>query len=114
MSTDLLTRPTMRTIVRTLSAQDLAACAQDVISWQDKGVLAEGPLHALAARFVAETGIDEMSSMQQTEAAVLREASLRFIATHTSLRGDEQYGAEERERRTQGGGLAYHLGQCIR
>jgi hypothetical protein len=89
MSTNLLTRPTMRTIVKAMTAQDLAACAQDVISWQDKGVLAEGPLHALAARFVAETGIDEMSSMQQAEAAVLREASLRFIATQTGLRADQ-------------------------
>jgi hypothetical protein len=90
MNTDLLTRPTMRTIVKAMTAQDLAACAQDVISWQDKGVLAEGPLHALAARFVAETGIDEMSSMQQAEAAVLREASLRFIATQTGLRAAQR------------------------
>lgn len=90
MSTDLLTRPTMRAIVKTMTAEDLAACAQDVISWQDRGVLAEGPLHALAARFVAETGIDEMSSMQQAEAAVLREASLRFIATQTGLRVDQR------------------------
>jgi hypothetical protein len=90
MNTDLLTRPTMRTIVKAMTAQDLAACAQDVISWQDKGVLAEGPLHALAARFVAETGIDEMSSMQQAEAAVLRETSLRFIATQTGLRVDQR------------------------
>lgn len=89
MTTDLLGRPTMRTIVRAMSAADLAQCAQDVVSWQDKGVLADGPLHALAARFVAETGIDEMSSMQQAEAAILREASLRFIATQTGLRADQ-------------------------
>lgn len=90
MSTDLLTRPTMRTIVKAMSAKDLAGCAQDVISWQDNGVLADGQLHALAARFVAETGIDEDSSMQQAEAAVLREASLRFIATQTGLRADQR------------------------
>lgn len=35
MSTDLLTRPTMRTIVKAMTARDLAVCAQDVISWQD-------------------------------------------------------------------------------
>lgn len=90
MNTDLPTRPTMRAIVMAMAAEDLAACAQGVISWQDRGVLAEGPLHALAARFVAETGIDEMSSMQQAEAAVLREASLRFIATQTGLRADQR------------------------
>lgn len=89
MSTDLLTRPTMRDIVKAMTAQDLAARAQDVISWQDKGVLAKGPLHALAARFVTDTGIDEMSSLQQAEAAVLREASLRFIATQTGFRADQ-------------------------
>jgi hypothetical protein len=83
MSTDLITRPTMRSIVNAMTALDLAAWAQDVISWQDKGVLVKGPLRALAARFVAETGIDEMSSMLQAEAAVLREASLRFIATQS-------------------------------
>jgi hypothetical protein len=90
MSTDLLTRPTMRAIVKAMTAADLAACAQDVISWQDKGVLTSGPLHALAARFVAETGIDEDSSMQQAEAAVLREASLRFVATQTGIRADQR------------------------
>jgi hypothetical protein len=89
ISTDLLARPTMRTIVKAMTAQDLAECAQDVISWQDKGVLADGPLRALAARFVAETRIDEMSSLQQAEAAVLREASLRFIAMQTGLRADQ-------------------------
>jgi hypothetical protein len=89
MTNDLLTRPTMRSIARALTAQDLATCAQDVISWQDKGVLANGPLNALAARFVAETGIDEASSLQHAEAAVLREASLRFIATQTGLRADQ-------------------------
>lgn len=86
----VLKRTSMRTIVKAMTAQDLAECAQDAISWQDRGVLTSGPLHALAARFVAETGIDEDSSMQQAEAAVLREASLRFIATQTGLRADQR------------------------
>lgn len=90
MSTDLLNRPTMRAIVKAMTAEGLAACAQDVISRQERGVLADGPLHALAVRFVAETGIDEISSMQQAEAAVLREASLRFVATQTDLRADQR------------------------
>ncbi|MYM92610.1 hypothetical protein [Duganella vulcania] len=90
MNTGLLPRPTMRSIVKAMTAQDLAACAQDVISWQDKGILADGPLQALAARFVAETGISEMDSMQQAEAAVLREASLRFIAMQAGPRADHQ------------------------
>lgn len=89
MSTDLRTPPTMRAIVKAMTTAELAACAQDVISWQDRGVLAEGPLHVLAARFVVETGIDEDSSMQQAEAAVLREASLRFIAAQTIFRADQ-------------------------
>lgn len=90
MSTGLLSRPTIRTIVKAMTAQDLATCAQDVILWQDKGVLADGPLHALAARFVVELGIDEMSSLQQAEAAVLREASLRFTAAQTGLRAAQR------------------------
>lgn len=78
----------MRSIVHAMTDQELAQCAQGVISWQDKGTLADGPLHALAARFVAEIGIDEPSSLQQAETAVLRDASLRFVETVTGLRGD--------------------------
>lgn len=80
---------TTRSMAKAMSAQDLAACAQNVITWQDKGKLATGPLHSLAERFVTEIGIDEMSALQQAEAAVLREASLRFIALQTGLRADE-------------------------
>lgn len=86
----VLKRTSMRTIVKAMTTEDLAKCALDVISWQDKGVFADGPLHTLAARYVAETGIDEISSMQHAEAAVLREAALRFTAMQTGLRTDQQ------------------------
>ena len=86
---DLLTRPTMRSIVKSLPAAELTACAQDIVAWQDKGVLPEGHLRALAARLEGEIGIDDMSSLAQAEAAVLREATLRFIAQQTGLRADQ-------------------------
>lgn len=79
----------MKSVVKAMAAQDLAACVKDVIRWQDKGSIPPGPLHALASRLVEDTGIDEMSSMQQAEAAVLREASLRFLAAETGARPDK-------------------------
>jgi len=78
----------MRSIVRALPVEELTACAQDVIGWQDKCVLQDGPLRSLAARLETETVIDEMSSLAQAEAAVLREAALRFTAQQTGLRAD--------------------------
>jgi hypothetical protein len=81
----LKSRPTLRSIVNLMTADELAGCAQDIIAWQDKGVLQEGSLRALAARFEAEAGIDEMSSLAQAEAAVLREVAVRFLATRADV-----------------------------
>ena len=76
---DVLPRPTLRCDVKALTVGELLGCAKDAIAWQDDGVLQDGPLRALAARLEAETGIDEMSSLQQVEAAILREIAVRFV-----------------------------------
>lgn len=72
-------------MVVALTAQQLAQCVQDVIRWKDEGLLGAGVLFKLATHSVAEMGLDRTSSMQQLEAAVLREVSLRFVAMHTGL-----------------------------
>lgn len=77
-------------MVAALTAQQLVQCVQDVIRWQDDGLLGAGMLFKLATHSVTEMGLDRTSSMQQLEAAVLREASLRFVAMHTGL-PDHQY-----------------------
>lgn len=77
---NMTTTVTPRTIVKAMAARDLVICAQEAISWQDKGKLQGTALRSLAARFEAEAGIDEMSALAQAEAAVLREATLRFVA----------------------------------
>lgn len=74
-----VTQTAVRSIVKSLSDMTLAACAQEVIGRQDTETLPDGALRALAVRLKAEAGIDEMSSLAQAEAAVLREATLRFI-----------------------------------
>lgn len=76
-------RTNIRSIASDLTDQELALCVADVLKWRDRGILAEGPLHVLAARLVAETHIDEMSSMQLAEDAVMRETANRFIAAHS-------------------------------
>lgn len=87
---DLVSKITVRTIAKSLSAAELAACAQDAIAWQDKRDLPNGALRALAARLEAEAGIDDVSSLAQAEASVMREATLRFVAYQTGLRADQQ------------------------
>jgi|GEM_PF-6536791 len=86
---DLFTPATVRGIVKSLSGAELTACAQAVIEWQNKHTLAEGTLHALAARLVAEAGVDAMSSLEMAESAVLRKVAIRFITMTTGLRADE-------------------------
>lgn len=86
---DLLSKTTVRSIAKALSAGELTTCAQEAICWQDKGMLPGSALRTLAARFEAEAGVDEMSSLAQAEASVLREAALRFIAHQTGLRADQ-------------------------
>lgn len=76
-------------MVEAMTAQELAVCVRDVIRWQDEGLLGSGVLFELATSLVAEMGVDKMSSIQQAEAAVLREASMRFIAMQTGLRIDQ-------------------------
>lgn len=86
---DLRRHPTVRSIAKSLSAAELTTCAQEAICWQDRGILPGSALRTLAARFEAEAGVDEMSSLAQAEASVLREAALRFIVHQTGLRGDQ-------------------------
>ncbi len=69
----------VRSIVKYLPDRTLAACAQEALGWKDTGTLPDGELRKLVARLEAETGIDDLSSLAQAEAAVLREATLRFI-----------------------------------
>lgn len=75
--------------VEALTLQELAVCVQDVIRWRDEGLLGSGVLFELATNLVAEMGVDKMSALQQAEAAVLRETSLRLIAMQSGLRGDQ-------------------------
>lgn len=86
---DLLSKTTVRSIAKSLSAVELAKCVQEAICWQDKGMLPGSVLRTLAGRFEAEAGVDEMSSLAQAEASVLREAALRFVAHQTGLRADQ-------------------------
>ncbi|MCU6502261.1 hypothetical protein LPN04_31150 [Rugamonas sp. A1-17] len=87
---DLLTPTTVKSLAKSLTGADLTKCVQDVILWQDKGDLPDGPLRAFAARLVAEARMDAMSSLAQAEAAVLREAAIRFATMSTGLRADQQ------------------------
>jgi hypothetical protein len=77
-------RVTVRSILKTVSDADVAECVRELIAWQDSDKLCGGALTALAERLVSETGVDEMSSLQHAEAAVLREAAVRFAAVHPS------------------------------
>lgn len=76
-------------VVEALTTQELVLCVRDVVRWQDEGLLGSGVLFELATKLMAEMGLDKMSSIQQAEAAVLREASMRFIAMQTGLRIDQ-------------------------
>ncbi len=87
---DLLMPVTVKSLARSLTAEDLNACVLDVIAWQDKGELPDGALRVLAARLVGEARMDTMSSLAQAEAAVLREAAIRFGTHFTGLRADQR------------------------
>jgi hypothetical protein len=87
---DSLTKSNMSDFANALSPQDLTACVHEAFAWHDKGELPDGVLCALTAQFVAEAGIDSLSSLSQAANAVLREAALRFVALQTGLRADQQ------------------------
>ncbi len=70
---------TSRSLAKALNHLHLAACAKDAIDWQRTGSLVEGPLQAFAHRLVQDAGLDESTSLQHAEAAVLREVAERFI-----------------------------------
>jgi len=89
---DLLPPITVKSLAKSLSVADLTACVQDVIKWQDTGKLPDDSpaLRAFSARLVDEARIDTMSALQQAEAAVLREAGIRFATLQTGLRADQR------------------------
>jgi len=74
--------------VRAMTAQELADCVKEVITWQDKGMLSEGALYKLASQFMTAMGTVKISSIEKAGSAVLREASLRFTEAQTGYRVD--------------------------
>lgn len=74
-----MAKETPISLTHVLNTKDLCRCVNDVLDWQKSGVLDHGSLRILAERIQDYLGCDESDALQHAEAAVLREAAIRYM-----------------------------------
>ena len=74
--------PTVKSILISISATELAECADQVVAWRAGATVPDVGLRTLAARLESELGLTSEDILQIAESSVLLECTRRYAEMH--------------------------------